>query len=120
MNLNEYQEKAKLTDLDLESAGEVMEQGTLNTVSFINKVLGVTGETGEFSDKIKKVMRDKKGVFTEEDREEILKELGDVLWYVALVSLYLGMPLEDLAKMNLDKLASRRQRGTLKGSGDNR
>ena len=65
-------------------------------------------------------MRDKRGDFTDEERIALLKELGDVLWYVAEVSLYLDTPMSELAKINLDKLASRKKRGTLTGAGDER
>lgn len=120
MKFDEYQERAKTTDLGIKKMGEVMARHNLNVPEFIDKVLGLAGESGEFADKIKKIMRDKKGEFDEEDRMAILKELGDVLWYVAEVSLYLDMPLSELAKINLDKLASRKNRGTLTGSGDER
>ena len=120
MNLDEYQKKAIKTDLDADSLGEVMDKRCLNTVSFIDKALGVAGEAGEFADKIKKIMRDKKGIFSDEDRDAIIKELGDVLWYVAVTSLYLGVPLSELAEKNVAKLQSRVKRNTLKGSGDDR
>ena len=120
MNFDEYQKKAVKTDLDAEHLGEVMEKHTLNTVAFLDKALGVAGEAGEFADKVKKIMRDRKGAFTDEDRAEIIKELGDVLWYVALVSLYLGVPLSEVAEGNIEKLASRARRNTLQGAGDNR
>ena len=120
MDFDEYQNRAKTTDLGIENMGEVMSKKTLNVPEFIDKVLGLAGESGEFADKVKKIMRDKRGDFTEEERVELLKELGDVLWYVAEVSLYLDTPMSELAKMNLDKLASRKARGKLEGSGDNR
>ena len=120
MDFDEYQKLAIKTDLDAEFLGEVMEKHSLNTVAFIDKALGVAGEAGEFADKIKKIMRDKKGEFNEEDREAIIKELGDVLWYVAVTSLYLGVPMSELANKNIEKLKSRARRNTLKGSGDDR
>jgi NTP pyrophosphatase (non-canonical NTP hydrolase) len=120
MEFDEYQKQASTTDLGIENMGEVMAKKTLNVSEFIDKVLGLAGESGEFADKVKKIMRDKRGDFTEEDREAILKELGDVLWYVAEVSLYLDMPMSELAKNNLEKLASRKKRGTLVGAGDER
>ena len=120
MKLDEYQERAKTTDLGLECKDRVMAEHSLNIPEFLDKVLGVAGESGELADKVKKIMRDKHGSFTEEERLEILKELGDVLWYVAMVSLYLDMPLSELGKMNLDKLASRAKRGAITGAGDNR
>lgn len=78
--------------------------------------LGLAGETGEVAEKIKKMIRDK----TRFSSEDILKELGDVLFYtVALANIYDGT-LKSLIELNVDKLNSRTQRGTLKGSGDNR
>lgn len=120
MEFNEYQKLAIKTDLDAKFLGEVMEKRTLNTVAFLDKALGVAGEAGEFADKIKKIMRDKKGSFDDDDRDAIIKELGDVLWYVAVVSLYLGVPLSEVAEGNIKKLASRAKRNTLQGQGDNR
>ena len=73
-----------------------------------------------FSQKVKKVLRDRNGVFDEAAREAIKLELGDVLWYVAQLSAELGFKLEDIAKANLDKLESRSMRGQIKGSGDSR
>lgn len=120
MEFDEYQKQAKTTDLGIDNMGEVMAKCTLNVPEFIDKVLGLSGESGEFADKVKKIMRDKRGGFTEEERKELLKELGDVLWYIAEISLYLDMPMSELAKMNLEKLASRKARGKLVGAGDNR
>ena len=120
MEFDEYQAKAKTTDLGAFNMGEVMAHKSLNVPEFLDKVLGLVGESGEFADKVKKIMRDKRCEFNDEERIALLKELGDVLWYVAEVSLYLDMPLGELAQMNLDKLASRKKRGTLVGAGDNR
>ena len=80
----------------------------------------MTGEAGEASDKIKKILRDKGGDFTDEDRYEIAKELGDVMWYIANLALYLDIPLSEVVKMNISKLESRQKRGRLGGRGDNR
>lgn len=88
--------------------------------AIIYPVLGLTGEAGEVADKIKKVLRDKEGIFDNATKEEIAKELGDVLWYIAALSRDLGYTLEEIAKLNLDKLFSRRERNTLHGNGDNR
>lgn len=120
MDFDDYQKKAVKTDLDAKSLGEVMRMRNFNTVGFLDKALGVAGEAGEFADKIKKILRDKKGEFSDEDRDAIIKELGDVLWYVALVSLYLDVPLSEVAKRNIEKLASRARRNALKGEGDER
>lgn len=82
--------------------------------------LGVTGEAGELADKIKKVYRDGNGVFRTEERHEIVKELGDVLWYVTRLGATLGFSLEEIAAQNMAKLADRAKRGVIGGSGDNR
>lgn len=82
--------------------------------------LGVAGEAGEVADKIKKIFRDKDGVMDEEDKQEIAKEMGDVLWYLSQLAQYIGKDFEEIAQMNLDKLKGRYERGTLAGDGDNR
>jgi NTP pyrophosphatase (non-canonical NTP hydrolase) len=78
------------------------------------------GEVGEVQGKIKKVFRDKEGKFDETTKKEIGKELGDVLWYLAVLARDLDLDLETIAKENVAKLKSRQERGVLGGSGDNR
>ncbi len=82
--------------------------------------LGLTGEAGEVSDKVKKVIRDKNGIFDEESRNALKLELGDVLWYISQLSCELGFDLEEVAKSNLHKLSSRALRGKISGEGDDR
>ena len=82
--------------------------------------LGLAGECGEAVDKIKKVIRDHGGVFSETKSLEIIKELGDVLWYVNAIAVDLGYSLEDVARINAEKIRSRKLRGTLQGEGDER
>ena len=108
MTLNEYQQKA------LETAVYPQE------FKIIYPSLGLTGEAGECSDKVKKVIRDNGGQFTEEKRLELAKEIGDVLWYCATFANDIGFDLETIGQMNNDKLHSRQERGVLGGSGDNR
>ena len=89
---------------------------------YMEKALGLAGETGEVMEKIKKMIRDKNGVFspTPEDITELTKELGDVLWYLSALAFYNGIDLDDVARANLDKLRSRKERNQIHGSGDNR
>lgn len=89
-------------------------------VKIVYPTLGLTGEAGEVADKVKKVYRDNNGVFSDEKKLEIAKELGDVLWYCAALARDLGYNLNDVAKMNIEKLASRRDRDKIHGDGDNR
>jgi len=88
--------------------------------TLLSQVFGLVGESGEVAEKFKKLIRDKDGKISEEDRQEILKELGDILWYVNSVSRLLGSTLEEVAAKNLDKVLSRKDRGVTRGSGDNR
>lgn len=113
MDFNGYQEKAKKYDF-FEATDDLREVG------FIEKVLGLTGEAGEVADKIKKLLRDKDGAISDEDKALVIKELGDTLWYLAGISRYLGVPLSDVASGNIDKLESRYQRNKLHGEGDER
>lgn len=108
MTLNEYQKKA------LETAIYPKEQ------KIIYPTLGLTGEAGEVSDKVKKVLRDNNGVFSDDRRLEIAKELGDVAWYLAVCSNDIGYTLEEICEMNYQKLKSRKERGKINGNGDNR
>jgi NTP pyrophosphatase (non-canonical NTP hydrolase) len=78
------------------------------------------GEVGELQGKVKKIIRDSGGVVTIETRKAISKELGDVLWYVSECCNNFGISMDDVAKENLSKLKSRKERGVLEGSGDDR
>lgn len=82
--------------------------------------LGLAGESGEVAEKFKKIIRDKDNKLNEKDKQEIGKELGDVLWYVSQISTELGLLLDEVAQNNLQKLFSRQKRNQLQGKGDNR
>lgn len=86
----------------------------------IYPLLGLNGEIGEVTEKIKKIFRDSSGVITEEKKLDLSKELGDVLWYLTEVASSLELELNDIAEMNIAKLTSRKERGVLHGSGDDR
>lgn len=115
MNFNEYQKKAKETD-SYTLADEKKIFGSL----LIYPTLGISGEAGEFADKIKKIFRDKKGKLDDETKHNLILELGDILWYIAKMSRALDYTLDDVAKLNLQKIASRQKRGVIHGDGDNR
>lgn len=86
----------------------------------IYPALGVTGEAGECSDKVKKVIRDNNGEFSDEKKREIAKEIGDVLWYCAALAHDIGYTLNEVGEMNVVKLSSRKERNKINGNGDNR
>ena len=113
MNFNDYQKQAISTDV---YGGK----GDVNSIAFLNKVLGLVGETGEIAEKIKKSQRNNDGIISKTDREALLKELGDVLWYLSAIAHYLGEPLEAIAETNLGKVLDRKSRGVVRSSGDER
>jgi len=86
--------------------------------NFIYPVLGLAGESGEVCEKIKKHIRDK--IPREQIKLQLSDELGDILWYINATAIEFGLSLEDIAKQNVDKLQSRKNRGRIHGSGDNR
>lgn len=108
MELNDYQEAALKTAIYPEDMG------------IVYPALGLSGETGEVADKIKKCIRDNDGVFDEAERKAVAKEMGDVLWYLAAWSRDIDISLEEIARMNLEKVMSRQLRGKLHGQGDER
>lgn len=121
MTLNNYHEKAMATCLP----------SCNNDVYALN---GMQAEVGEIADKVAKWVRkgicridNNRLVFNTSDevvankyREELAKEIGDCLWFVALLSLLLGYTLEEVGQMNIEKLRDRAQRGVIIGEGDNR
>ena len=88
--------------------------------NFVYPTLGLCGESGEVAEKVKKLIRDDNGIVSYDKRLEIKKELGDVLWYLSNLSSELGLSLEEVAELNIQKLHERQANGKLHGSGDNR
>jgi NTP pyrophosphatase (non-canonical NTP hydrolase) len=80
--------------------------------------LGLCGEAGEAAEKVKKAIRDDRGVLTPQRRAALAGELGDVLWYLAQLATEASLDLDEVARANLAKLRSRQERGALNGSGD--
>ena len=123
MTLNEYQQQAMTTCLP-------------EAENFTYMMLNLVGEVGEFASKVAKTLR--KGQITmrtdadlhyhislsneeiEHYREELMKEAGDILWQLSGLCAVNGWWLEDVAQQNLDKLADRKSRQVIDGSGDNR
>lgn len=108
MSLNDYQQAALSTAIYPHD----------HEIPYLALALGE--ECGEVSGKVKKVIRDKGGQFYQPDIRAIALELGDVLWYAANLAHVLGYKLSDIAQMNIDKINSRMERGTLHGEGDER
>jgi len=105
-NLNNYQRQAKETAIYPENS------------KIVYPALGLAGEAGEVADKVKKIIRD--GRNDAEYYNQIAKELGDVLWYCAVLADDLGYSLQQIAEMNVYKLQARKAMGTIGGDGDDR
>ena len=109
MEFNEYQKETRKF---------AIYPGKGNNFSF--PTIGLAGETGEVAEKVKKNIRDKNGIVDEESRQEVKKELGDVLWYLSQIASEFELSLEDVVESNLEKIKSRRERDMIHGEGDNR
>ena len=108
-----YYEPYSAQDYSLWVEDKIVTEGQTRLVE---NVLGLVGEAGEVAEKVKKQIRDGKLV----SGEEVIKELGDVVFYVAALANYYDSGLDEVLQKNVDKLNSREERGTLGGSGDNR
>jgi NTP pyrophosphatase (non-canonical NTP hydrolase) len=109
MNFQEYQEKSRKTAIYPDAGNNI-----------VYPSLGLCGETGEVAEKMKKVIRDDGGIVSDEKKEEIKKELGDVLWYVSQLASELNLSFDEIAEGNINKLYDRMERNKLGGSGDDR
>lgn len=87
---------------------------------YVYPALGLAEEAGEVAGKYAKAIRDENGHFSEERKQAIKKELGDVMWFVAELSTLLGITLEEVMTCNIEKLNSRKLRNCINGSGDDR
>ena len=113
MNFSDYAEKANKTLLSTYEYGNVDAQ-------LMGIILGLGGESGEVLEKFKKIMRDKNGQISDDEKNAIIKELGDVLWYVNATAELIGSSLEEVATKNNEKLLARKEKNTLSGNGDDR
>ncbi len=109
MNLNEYQTLALRTANPKDKKNELF-----------HLLLGLCGEAGEIAEKSKKIVRDHDSDFSKFDTDDLTKELGDVLWHVAVIADYFNIELDTVGATNIKKLASRLERGVISGSGDDR
>jgi NTP pyrophosphatase (non-canonical NTP hydrolase) len=109
MDFNDYQNKSRKT-AKYPTIGHRV----------IYPALGLVNEAGEVAGKIKKVFRDKDGQISEETRQALKAELGDVLWYIAQVATELNLSMDEIAEYNIAKLYDRLERGMIRGEGDNR
>ena len=117
---NESNKYKKVSDLDLYQKVALTTAIYPREQAIIYPTLGLTGEAGEVANKVKKIIRDGSNKNDDSMVSEIKSEIGDCLWYIAVLADDIGCKLSDIANTNLVKLANRKEKGTIGGSGDKR
>ena len=117
---NETHKYKRISDLDMYQ--EVAKTTAIypREQAIIYPTLGLTGEAGEVANKVKKIIRDGSNKNDEKLVSEIKAEIGDCLWYIAVLADDFNIKLSDIANANIEKLANRQKKGTIHGSGDTR
>lgn len=110
MNFGKYQIAAATVSLNTK----------IGTSNLAYPVLGLANEAGEVCGKVKKLFRDRNGIPDDEFNKMLISELGDVLWYLSETCTQFNISLDDVANYNIKKLFDRKDRGVIKGDGDNR
>ena len=117
---NESNKYKKVSDLDMYQQVAKTTAIYPREQAIIYPTLGLTGEAGEVANKVKKIIRDDGNKINESLVQEISAEIGDCLWYISILADDIGCKLSDIANANLEKLANRKEKGTIHGSGDKR
>ena len=117
---NESNKYKKVSDLDMYQKVALTTAIYPREQAIIYPTLGLTGEAGEVANKVKKIIRDGSDSKDEKLVSEIKSEIGDCLWYIAVLANDFNIKLSDIASANIEKLATRKSKGTIHGSGDNR
>ena len=116
---NESNKYKKLSDFDMYQKVAKTTAIYPREQAIIYPTLGLTGEAGEVANKVKKIIRDGTDKNNEDMVQAISSEIGDCLWYIAVLADDIGFKLSDIAIINLVNLANRKKNGTIRGSGDN-
>ena len=117
---NENHKYKKISDLDMYQQVAKTTAIYPREQAIIYPTLGLTGEAGEVANKVKKIIRDGTNKNDEGLVQDLSAEIGDCLWYIAVLADDIGIKLSDIANINLEKLHKRKEKGTIHGSGDNR
>ena len=117
---NESNKYKKVSDLDMYQKVALTTAIYPREQAIIYPTLGLTGEAGEVANKVKKIIRDGSDSKDEKLVSEIKAEIGDCLWYIAVLANDFDIKLSDIASTNLEKLANRKANNTIHGSGDTR
>ena len=117
---NESNKYKKVSDLDMYQKVALTTAIYPREQAIIYPTLGLTGEAGEVANKVKKIIRDGSDSKDEKLVSEIKAEIGDCLWYIAVLANDFDIKLSDIASTNIEKLANRQKNNTIHGSGDDR
>ena len=117
---NESNKYKKVSDLDMYQKVAKTTAIYPREQAIIYPTLGLTGEAGEVANKVKKIIRDGTNKNDEGLVQDLSAEIGDCLWYIAVLADDIGIKLSDIASSNLIKLENRKKKGTIHGSGDER
>ena len=117
---NESNKYKKVSDLDMYQKVAKTTAIYPREQAIIYPTLGLTGEAGEVANKVKKIIRDGSDKTSEDMVQALSSEIGDCLWYIAILADDVGVKLSDIANANLEKLFKRKEKGALHGSGDDR
>jgi len=117
---NENHKYKKISDLDMYQKVALTTAIYPREQAIIYPTLGLTGEAGEVANKVKKIIRDGSDSKDEKLVSEIKAEIGDCLWYIAVLANDFDIKLSDIASANIEKLALRQKNNTIHGSGDDR
>ena len=117
---NETHKYKRISDLDMYQQVAKSTAIYPREQAIIYPTLGLTGEAGEVANKVKKIIRDGSNSKDEKLVSEIKAEIGDCLWYIAVLADDFNIKLSDIASANIEKLANRQKKGTIQGSGDTR
>jgi len=117
---NESNKYKKVSDLDMYQKVALTTAIYPREQAIIYPTLGLTGEAGEVANKVKKMIRDGSDSKDEKLVSEIKAEIGDCLWYIAVLADDFNIKLSDIASANIEKLALRQKNNTIHGSGDDR
>ncbi len=123
-DLKEYASMTRKAAIYRDEVDDLVAEASDESIAKMLKIFyattGLAGEAGEVANKVKKILRDCRGVVSEETRTKLLGELGGVAWYLVALTEELGFTIEEVLEHNYDQILSRQERNVLGGSGDDR
>lgn len=124
LSIEEYEDMVLGAAIYKDAVDDFVDTAKLDDIAKLFRVFyattGLAGEAGEVANKVKKILRDNRGVIDDEVRQKVLGELGGVAWYLAAVSAEFGLSMTDVLEFNFNQIKDRQERNVLQGDGDDR